>query len=311
MLALRKPSGARGAGLLSRLHAWWEGDEPSSSSAKELALVDEGDLSDTAPGEIRQWTRRRLRAAQRLCGAGRLSPGDAEIIGPQIARLSLQDGQRVAIANAGLGELARDVAGTAGVSITCLDQDPVLVRAAGELLGETELGERVSILQGRFDEGQLPERSCDAIVAREALLEIPNKADALRALHAILKPGGELLIGDFMSRAQNDATLEISVWSAFERTEPHLINAEEFHSILVEFSYDAAEPVDLSQAYAQTILQSLHRFAEELEDKPVSDDLRPWVMWEVEYWARRVQMLEDGGIGYYAFLAKSPAEDEG
>ena len=43
----------------------------------------------------------------------------------------------------------------------------------------------------------------------------------------------------------------------------------------------------------------------------MSDDLRPWVMWEVEYWARRVQMLEDGGIGYYAFLAKSPAEDEG
>ena len=113
---------------------------------------------------------------------------------------------------------------------------------------------------------------------------------------------------DFVDKSEAGATLDASVWSAFERTNPHLVAAEEYGATLTEFGYDVAEIQDIGGAYCRAILRALHEFADSLERKPVADDLRPWVMWEVEYWARRAQVLESGDIGYCAIHATAPAD---
>jgi hypothetical protein len=42
----------------------------------------------------------------------------------------------------------------------------------------------------------------------------------------------------------------------------------------------------------------------------VPHEIREWVMWEVEYWARTVSALESGGLRLYRFHAVAPIEDE-
>lgn len=293
-------------GLFSRLHAWWEGYDDGSSPDDGDVDAGGGERSDVAPGELKTWTRRRLRAAQRLCGAGRSYPGGAQALSAQLDRLDLSDGHVVGSVGAGLGEIATTLAARANIRLTCVDPDTLLMRAARELVEEAGLSGRIAFSDAAYDGEALGPQTCDAIVAREALLEAKNKPDALRALHAGLKPGGSLLLFDFMDKSGSGATLDVSVWSAFERTSPHLVGVDEYSATLAEFGYEVGAVEDIGGDYCRTILQTLHQFAGGLEEKPVADDLRPWLMWEVEYWARRAQLLEGGEVGYFALQAKLP-----
>lgn len=309
MLARRKDAGAEKTGFLGRLHAWWEGYDVSGDPAGR-ARQTRDDRPDAMPGQTKAWTRRRLRAAQRLCGAGNSYPGGAAVLVPQLDALGLDDGQVVGNIGMGLAEIARMLADRAQVRLHCVDPDRVLVEAAKELIEEADLGDQVSTFNADFFGDAIAPKFCDVVLAREALLEEENKADALRTLHKTLKPKGTMQLFDFMDKSGSGATLDVDVWSAFEQTKPHLVPVSEYTATLEEFGYEVDEPVDISDKYCQAILVTLHNFASGLEDSPVPEDLRAWVMWEVEYWARRAQILESGDIGYFALRALAPEGDD-
>lgn len=308
MLARRKEAGAAKSGFLGRLHAWWEGYDVANDAGGAAASA-KSDRQDAIPGQTKAWTRRRLRSAQRLCGAGNSYPGGAAFLAPQLDALELHDGQIVGNIGMGLAEIARVLAMRANVRLQCVDPDAVLVEAAKELIEEAELGGQISAMNADYFGDAIAPKSCDVVLAREALLEEGNKADALRTLHKVLKPQGTMQLFDFMDKSGSGATLDVDVWSAFEMTKPHLVPVSEYVATLTEFGYAVDEPVDLSSTYCQAILMTLHQFASGLEEKPVPEDLRAWVMWEVEYWARRTQILESGDIGYFALKAVAPEDD--
>lgn len=309
MLARRKEAGTAKTGLFGRLHAWWEGYDAEQAPVA-AARSSNAERPDALPGQAKAWTRRRLRAAQRLCGGGNSYPGGAAILSPQLDAMGVQDGQTVGNIGMGLTEIARFLVDRANVRLQCVDPDRVLVEAASELIAEAELGDQIATYNTEYFGDAIAPRSCDVVVAREALLEEANKADALRTLHRVLKPHGVLQLFDFMDKSGSGATLDVSVWSAFEHTSPHLVPADEYVATLAEFGYEVDEPQDISAEYCQAILATLHQFAVSLEEKPVQDDLRAFVMWEVEFWARRAQILEGGDIGYFAIRATAP-EDMG
>ena len=65
---------------------------------------------------------------------------------------------------------------------------------------------------------------------------------------------------------------------------------------------------DISDAFCSHILHGLGSLTDTLKQGSVPKDQRPWVMWEVELWARRVATLKGGNIGFYRFHASKAAE---
>jgi tRNA (cmo5U34)-methyltransferase len=97
----------------------------------------------------------------------------------------------------GTGALAAAILANAPAArVRLVDIDPAMLEAAGTRVAAVAAPDRIELVQARFDESLVP---CDAVVASLALHHIPD-VDAKRALyrqiHAALRPGGVLAIGD-------------------------------------------------------------------------------------------------------------------
>jgi tRNA (cmo5U34)-methyltransferase len=95
----------------------------------------------------------------------------------------------------GTGALgAQILASSQGTRVRLVDIDPAMLETAAARV--SSFGDRVDVVQARFDEGLVP---CDAVVASLALHHVGD-VDAKRALyrrvHDVLRPGGVFAIGD-------------------------------------------------------------------------------------------------------------------
>jgi SAM-dependent methyltransferase len=84
------------------------------------------------------------------------------------------------------------------------------------------VAERVDIKTGDMRELPLPESSVDAVVASLSIHNIPTKegrAQAVREIHRVLKPGGQVALLDFTAIDEYFATLQSLGWKDVQRSE--------------------------------------------------------------------------------------------
>ncbi|WP_089158380.1 class I SAM-dependent methyltransferase [Micromonospora sp. NBS 11-29] len=101
----------------------------------------------------------------------------------------LQPGDRVLDVGSGCGEPALSAAHVVGAQgqVLGIDISPAMIGIARRRTAE--------LPQARFEVGDLadldlPEHSFDVVLSRWALMFLPDRAEALRALHTVLTPGG-------------------------------------------------------------------------------------------------------------------------
>ena len=185
----------------------------------------------------------------------------------------------------------------------------VLAAARNLALAEQAgLGDKVAMIEGAIGNCNIEPDSRDAVFSRGALLGLAEKDAAFLEIWNILKPGGQALFADFMAKTADEAKEDAAEWAKFEKMKPYLATVDQIRQGLSAAHLDVHELEDISSLFCSHILRGLAGLTETLKKGSVPKDQRPWVMWEVELWARRIAMLQAGNIGFYRVHASKSAD---
>lgn len=312
----------------TRLRAWWEGcdvsdlleAETSAAAAVESEqetggeanLEPSDDFPETPmPGEVPHWTPQRITTVQKIFGEGRHLPGIASEIRALTDRLELSDQMKVLELGAGLAPLGRLIGSQTGARVTCVEPDPCLAEAAGELVTNERLDAWVKIVNDSIMEMEIPPQSLDAVIARESLYTIQNKPPLLGRMVEFLKPGGQFLYVDFMLKTPEPKHPAVEAWRSMQPEQPHLIEAIEMRNIMGYFGFKVRTADEVSDQYAKRVVATLKEFSKSLRTTPLQPRQKKWLLWEVDLWSKRVAAIESGEVGVFLAHAELPEEGAG
>ena len=174
-----------------------------------------------APRRLLRWLTLLLLLAASLVPVQARAQGDRDAwqrVPDVMAGLAIGAGSRVADVGAGSGyftaHLAREVGADGRVfAVEISEREMSKLRR----LAENERLENIEVVQGKIDDPRLPELSLDAVLVVDAYHEMTEHAAMMDAIYRALKPGGRLVILDFVpadgsaSRDQQTASHRISI----------------------------------------------------------------------------------------------------
>jgi cyclopropane fatty-acyl-phospholipid synthase-like methyltransferase len=294
--------------LRSRLSAWWEGEEGGDDDAAAGGGIGGANSNSDVMADGAGWPAPRLAAAQMLFGEGCTFPGSKLAITQLIEPLQLSQDMTVVDIGAGIGTATRIIAQETGAKVEGLERDPGQVELARHFADQAGLAGQAIVLEGALGNCAIEPDSRDAIFGREALLGEADKATAFMDMWTMLKPGGQILLADFVAKTPAGTKEDAAEWAKFEKMKPHMATMDQIKQGLSATHLDVHLADDISDAFCSHILRGLAGLTDTLKQGSVPKDQRPWVMWEVELWARRVATLKAGNIGFYRFHASKAAE---
>lgn len=116
-----------------------------------------------------------------------------DFLGPaQVATCGDVRGARLLDVGCGGGYLAREIAAR-GARVTGIDISPRMIEHARRLEEEAPLGIDYHVMDAAEIAAHFPAASFDAAASCLALQDMPDPAAALRAVHAVLRPGGRFV----------------------------------------------------------------------------------------------------------------------
>ncbi len=316
-----------------RLKAWWEGYDPEELRLRLLAQGDglEGDRPSLEPEKIdlatrtidpsetqeedQGWNEEAVDIAQYIWGDGYCGPGGPEYIVALSKLLALSPEMSMLQIGASLGGPARVLAEEFGVWMTGYEESSVLVEKAQEMSKMAGLERKAVIAQYSPEEIEEFERKFDRALAKEALFTIQNKTKMIAAIEEKLKPGGLMLITDYViSNEQILSSDSYKEWKVGERTTPYPVTADELKSILKKHNLQVRVSEDISQQYIDMINQAwagADQVAAKLAKEDDGTKKIQTLMREAEFWARRKKMLESGDLQLLRIVANKKAGGPG
>ncbi len=125
---------------------------------------------------------------------------------------------RVLEVGTGTGVLALELA-RLGLRVVAIDHSPRMLEAARAKL-EREVPGRVELHQADADALPLPDGSVDAALAHMVLHYLPSPAEAIREMARVVRPGGAVVVVDFVQHEHEWMRQELGVaWLGFEAGE--------------------------------------------------------------------------------------------
>jgi demethylmenaquinone methyltransferase/2-methoxy-6-polyprenyl-1,4-benzoquinol methylase len=116
-----------------------------------------------------------------------------------VAQANLQPGQRVLDVAAGTGDLSKAFAKKVGErgKVVMTDINETMLQVGRDRLADAGIISNVECIQADAENLPFADNEFDCISIAFGLRNVTNKANALRSMYRVLKPGGKLLILEF------------------------------------------------------------------------------------------------------------------
>ena len=300
------PARAGRESLLGRLAAWWEGAEQEPAPDALSVRVDGAPRpASSAEVDLRSWSAERVEIAQLLYGPGWTSPGGDTLYVELLKTVPLSAGDSVLLHGAALGGLGRTMVRASDAWVEAQESNPLLAAEAARQVKAAGLAKKMRVIAAPLAGCGIKPGSRHAAVSLETLHRTEDKQAELAALRALLKPGGQLLLTDFVRKEAGPEAL--GRWARCEAASPHLVTAAELKAMLEAQGFGVRVFEDRSQDYCRVAVTALQSLLRSIETSPVRAGLRGWLVWEIEVLTHKLQALDSGAIGFQRAFALAPA----
>lgn len=248
------------------------------------------------PSEVGEYDAAMQTLLQLLWGEGFLSPGGAAEVAYLLEGSNIA-GCRVLDIGCGLGAVdellitrhgAREVLG--------VDVDPGLLATMAQRIERAGLRSRVTSLCVKPGPLPLADGSFDVVFSKDAIVQIPDKAAVFADAYRVLRPGGRLIVSDWLRGGSGSYSEEMLEYFRLEGIAYNMANTVETTAALAAVGFVAIEVRDRNAWY----LELAHRELAALEG-----ELRPLVTEQigaekaehfVNNWRQLVLVLERGEL---------------
>ena len=203
----------------------------------------------------------------------------------------------------GLGGPARYLAYHHGCRVTGVDMNTDRLAGAVRLTERTKLEDRVLFHHANALQTGLADETFDVIVSQEAFCHIPDKKTLIAECVRLLKPGGCIVYTDILAR--NSMTNEIRNRLENEMAFSELSTLEQYCHLLEEKSCQVVEVEDLSDDWAQILIDRLAMYRSLKEQTVSSFGLAHFQKWDRTY-SFFVDLYRSGELGGGRFVARKP-----
>ena len=219
-------------------------------------------------------------------------------------RAGIRQGSRVVDFCAGLGGPARYFADRYGADVTGIELTPARVKGAEELTRRVGLQDRVRVIGGDVMRVPLPDASFDAVISQEALLHVPDKAQALAEAFRILKPGGRLAFTDWVAHRALSAGDRELMWQGMAVTGLYSLAA--YVDLIRKAGFVVESAEDLTADWGEILRERLAMYRKlraeaQTAGAPAGHDAF------YESYVRFVDLVNDAALGGGRFTAEKPA----
>ena len=203
----------------------------------------------------------------------------------------------------GLGGPARYLAYHHGCRVTGVDMNTDRLAGAVRLTERTKLQDRVLFHHANALQTGLADETFDVIVSQEAFCHIPDKKTLIAECVRLLKPGGRIVYTDILAR--NSMTNEIRSRLENEMAFSELSTLEQYCHLLEGKSCQVVEVEDLSDDWAQILIDRLAMYRSLKEQTVSSFGLAHFQKWDRTY-SFFVDLYRSGELGGGRFVAHKP-----
>ena len=292
-----------------RFHAWWEGYEFVPRAAEPAAETPKSRAEPTLQPTTSGWPAPRLEVVQTLFGEGMIAPAEAGTLVKMIKPLGLNEKMTVIELGSGLGGLARVVATETGAYVTGFEPDAILAKMGMDISTKHGLSRKAAIKQAEVTVIDVRPKSVDAILAKEAMFTVVDKPTLFGAIRKALKPGGQLMLSDFMLAGEAPGAA-VEAWGAKEPQPPHMLSVPAMRTALEELGLQVSITEDVTAEYRSAAISAFANLAERMTSGEIGERMCPWAICEGELWSRRLAVLASGEVKLIRLYARLPAVKE-
>jgi len=200
-------------------------------------------------------------------GEGFLSPGGTDEI-DEIVRNSNLVGKSVLDIGCGCGGAAFHLIKKHGArSVVGIDPEPLVIKTAEQLAKKNHLYEHTKFKCTGEGPSQYPDETFDVVFSKEVFLHIPNKEELLKDIHRILKPGGIVIVSDWMRVDENAPSMQMQDYINAEGLDMFMFSLKKYEELLKITKFSDIEIRDRNKWYLEKAKKEIEEIEGSLYEK--------------------------------------------
>ncbi len=227
-------------------------------------------------------------------GEGFLSPGGTDEI-DQIIKNTDVVGKSVLDIGCGCGGAAFHLIKKHGAkSVVGIDTEELVIKTAEELAIKNNLSNLAEFKRVNPGPLNFPDQSFDVIFSKEVFLHILDKEELLKNVHRVLKPGGIVVVSDWMRVDNNSPSKQMQEYINAEGLDMHMCSLEKYEELLIKTNFIDIEINDRNAWYLQGAKKELQSIKGPLYKQIVDVIGIEETIGAIEIWKKLIGVLEIG-----------------
>ena len=237
---------------------------------------------------------KQLNLLEVVWGEGFLSPGGNEEIDEIVKNTNLE-GKSILDIGCGCGGAAFHlIKKHRAKSVQGIDPETLVIKTAQQLAKKNNLADKATFKCVEPGPLQYKEETFDVIFSKEVFLHIPDKEALLKDVHRILKPGGLIIVSDWMRIDDNPPSKQMQDYIAAEGLDMLMCSLKKYKELLELTNFTNIEIRDRNEWYLQKAKKELTEIEGPLYQKVVDVLGVEETLGAIEIWKKLIGVLEIG-----------------
>ena len=237
---------------------------------------------------------KQLNLLEVVWGEGFLSPGGTDEIDEIMKGIDITD-KSVLDIGCGCGGAAFHLIKKHGAkSVQGIDPEPLVIKTAQQLAKKNNLAEKTKFKCVKPGPLQYNDETFEVIFSKEVFLHIPDKEALLKDVHRILKPGGLIIVSDWMRIDENPPSKQMQDYIAAEGLDMLMCSLKKYKELLELTNFTNIEIRDRNEWYLQKAKKELKEIQGPLYKKVVDVLGVEETLGAIEIWKKLIGVLEIG-----------------